>query len=104
MRLFKHEYFEINAIRSGKGEKWHWKPKIEMILLNFHKVENGKGFKYVNTWSYFLPGTIRVFWFGLLISLKLKSKLISGETPKKYVEFEKTHLELMGLPEGNWCD
>lgn len=104
MILFKHQYFEITVNRSGKGEKWHWKPIVEMMLSNFHKIENGKGFKYVNTWSYFTPRKIRVFWLGLLISLRLKPKLISGETPKKYVEFEKTHLDLLDLPEGNWSD
>lgn len=84
----------------------YWKPEWSGYKENFHKMENGKGFKFVNTWSYMIPTTIQVFFLKWIFYIKIKPKLISGDPkyPQKYVKFEQTHLSAMGLPEGNWND
>jgi hypothetical protein len=101
MKFIKNEYFEIGL---KKSKQWTWKPSPENTLHNYHKLVNGKGFKFVNTRSYFVPILIRIFWLNILFYMELKPKMISGYKPIRYVKYEDTHLELMDLPQGNWDD
>jgi hypothetical protein len=100
-KIIDKERFEIGIHKSGKV---YWKPEWCVHIHCFHKVENGRGFKYINTWTYYIPTTIQLFWLKFIFYIKLKPKLISGDKPIKYVEFDKTHLSLMDLPEGSWSD
>ena len=98
----------INRENVEVGVKWtgqfRWKPEWCGQLDNFHRVENGKDFRYVNTWSYYVPTLVQVYWLRFSIYVKIKPKLIGPEKPRRYVPFEDTHLELMDIPEGNWND
>lgn len=84
MNIIKNKYFVIGIKKSGKGEKWHWKPTPVNTLHNYHKLKNDKSFKHVNTWSYYIPVLIQIFWFNKIIFIKLKPKLLSGNDPIKY--------------------
>lgn len=97
--LKRHRHFEIGINKSGK---WYWKPQWGGTRENFHKMENGKGFKFMNTWSYYVPTSIELFWLKFIFYVKMKPRRVSGEKRIKYVDFKKTHLGVMDLPEGNW--
>ena len=102
MKLIKNKNFELGI--NWYKYKLHWKPTYVGHLDSFHKHNNGKGFKFTNTWSYYVPTMIQCFWLKFIIYIKIKPKLISGKKPIKYVRFDKTHLSMMDLPEGNWDD
>lgn len=101
MRLVDKEKFEIGV---RKTQKWYWKPKWSGANSNFVRVQNGRDFKYINTWSYFILTTIQLFFLGWVVYINIKPKLIGGELPIRYVKFENTHLNLMDIPQGSWYD
>ena len=103
MIIKKHKNFEF-GINRVKGEPFHFKPVYCAHNKNFFKVENGKDFKWINTWAHYVPTTIQCFWFWWCIYFKVFPKNIGGKTPQRYVEFRKTHLELLDLPHGSWRD
>ena len=103
MILKKHKNFKL-VICNPKGEPFHWKPVYSGSLHNYHRLENGKEFMFVNTWSYYIPVVISVYWLWWKLYIKIFPKLLSGKTPIKYVEFNKTHLPLLNLEEGSWRD
>lgn len=103
MIIKENEKFKLR-IYNVNGEPFHWKPVYDSINHNYHRLQNGKDFKFVNTWSYYMPITNRFFWLWWCLDFTIKPKLISGKTPNRYVEFRKTHLELMDLPHGSWKD
>lgn len=102
MVLVNKERFEIGIIKR-RGE-WYWKPEWCGSKSNFHKHENGKDFKFINTWSYYILTNIQLFFLCWIFYITIKPELISGNIPQKYVEFEKTHLVLFNVPEENWND
>lgn len=101
MKIVNKPKFEIGIHKSGK---WYWKPEWCLHNANFHKVENGVEFKFINTWSYFVPTVIQLFIFKLIFYIEIKPELISGnpEFPQRYVKLEDTHLALMDTPVGSW--
>jgi hypothetical protein len=102
MRIVNKEKFEIGIHKSGR---WYWRPTWCGSNDNFHTIENGKNYKFVNTRSYFVMTTIQLFWLRFIFYIQIKPKLISGEgTPQRYVPIEETHLELLDLPHGKWSD
>jgi hypothetical protein len=101
MKIVNKERFEIGIHKSGK---WYWKPTWSGGSDNFHSMENGKNFKFVNTRSYFVMTTISLFWLRFIFYIKIKPELISGEHPRRYVPIEETHLDLLNLPHGKWSD
>jgi hypothetical protein len=101
MILKKKETWEIGITTSAIT---YWKPTTCGQLDNFFKVKNGKDFKFLNTWSYYVPTFIQIFWLRWIFYIKITPKLISGEEPVRYVKFEDTHLEIMDVPKGNWDD
>lgn len=103
MKLISRKQFELGVHWKNRG-KFYWRPEWSGSLSNYHRVENGKDFRFVNTWSYFIPTTIQLFIFNLIIYINIKPELISGEKPIKYVPFEETHLSLMNIPDGSWAD
>lgn len=102
MKLISKQRFEIGI--HFKTGKFYWKPEWSGSVSNFHKLENGKDFKFVNTWAYFIPTVIQLFIFNMIIYIEIKPELISGKHPSKYVAFEETHLALMDIPDGSWAD
>lgn len=104
MKIVDNKSISIKIVKKPKCEKFRWKSHWESMNYNYFKVKNGKDFKYINTWSYYMPEVNRCFWLWWIVVIKIKPKLISGETPNRYVRFEDTHLELMDLPKGNWDD
>jgi len=103
MIIKETENFKLK-INNVKGEPFHWKPVWCGAKHNYHRVENGKDFKFINTWSYYIPIMNRVFWLWWCLSFTIKPKLISGKIPQRYVPLKDTHLELMDLPHGSWQD
>lgn len=101
MKLINKERFEIGIHKSGR---WYWKPTWSGGSDNFHSMENGLGFKFVNTRSYLVMTTICLFFLKLIIYIKIKPELLSGELPCRYVKIEDTHLGLLNLPHGKWSD
>jgi len=102
MKLVNKKRFEIGIHRSGK---LYWRPEWSGATDNFFRVENGKHFQYINTWSYLVPTTIQLFWFRWIFYIQIKPERISGEQPMKYVKFEETHLALMDdVKDGKWSD
>jgi len=104
MNLVNNENISIRISKKPKGSKFRRKPYWEAFKSCYWSVENGKDFKYVNCKSHYMPKVNRCFWMWWIIVVEIKPKLISGETPNKYVRFEDTHLQLMDLPEGSWKD
>lgn len=104
-KIVSHEKFEI-GINWINWRSCYWKPKWDLHNDNFHKIENGREFKFINSWSYFVPTTIKLFFLKFIFYIKIKPKLISGDPryPQRYVEFEQTHLHLMDIPHGSWAD
>ena len=98
-----HEDFRI-FIGIVKGEPFHWKPVWCRTKRSFHKLENGKDFKWINTWSYYIPVTVRVFWLWWCLGISIKPKNIGGKIPQRYVKYENTHLAPMEYPHGSWRD
>ena len=101
MVIVNKKHVEIGILKSGQ---FNWKAEWCNHLDNLHRVENGKDFKFLNTWSCYVPTTIQLFWLKFIFYIKIKPEVISGKTPIKLVKFEDTHLQLMNLPEGNWND
>ena len=101
MKLVDKEKFEIGIRKSGK---WYWKPEWCGANDNFFRVENGRKFKYINCWSYFVMTTIQLFFLKWIFYIQIKPKLISGERPMRYVKFKDTHLDLMDIAHGSWAD
>lgn len=101
MILLKKETYEIGITRCGVR---YWKPTTCGHLGNFHTIENGKDFKFVNTQSFYIPTLIQLYWLKWILYVKITPKLLSGKEPIRYVKFEDTHLELLDLPKGNWND
>ncbi len=101
MILIKKENWEIGITR---GSVRYWKPTTCGVMDNFHKLENGRDFKFVNTWSYYVQTLIQIFWLKYIFYVKITPKLLSGKTPQRYVKFEDTHLDLLDLPHGSWKD
>lgn len=104
------KYFTIErksfsfTLKKLHKDEWSFKPSHYCALDNYHRIINGKGFKYINTWSYYIPTTINLCWLIFKLQIKIKPKLLSGKIPIRYVKYENTHLELMDLPQGNWDD
>ena len=101
MILIKKEKFEIGTKSTSV---WSLKPEWNTINCNYFRVQNGKDFKFINTWSYFIPTEIRLYFLIWIFYIKIKPKRISSETPSRYVRFEDTHLELLNIPHGKWSD
>lgn len=101
MKIVNKEKFEIGIHKSGR---WYWSPTWCGHSTNFHSMENGWQFKFVNTRSYFVITTIQLFFLKFIFYLKIKPELISGEFPSRYVMLEDTHLNLLDLPHGKWTD
>lgn len=101
MKIVNKINFEIGIIKIGT---FYWKPSWSGAKSSFHSLENGKGFKFVNTRSYYVTTTIQLFVFWWVIYLKIKPELLSGKLPIRYVKFEDTHLNLMDIPHGKWSD
>lgn len=99
--IIERETWKIGITRSGHR---YWKPTTCGQLDNFHSLENGKDFKFVNTRSYYIPTVIQIFWLKWILYIKITPKLLSGKEPQRYVKFEETHLDLLDLPKGNWND
>lgn len=92
------------SIHRVKGEPFHLRPICDCIKYNYHRIENGKDFKFINAWSYYIPIGNRFFWLWWCLTIKIKPTLLSGKAPIRYVDFKKTHLELLDLPHGSWRD
>lgn len=102
MKIVDKKMFEIGIHKSGK---WYWKPEWSGGCDNFHSVENGLGFKFINTRSYFVMTTIQLFWLRFIFYIRIKPECISGEgPPQRYVPIEDTHLGLVNTPHGKWSD
>lgn len=101
IKIINKETWEIGITRCSVR---YWKPTTCGTLSNFHAIENGKDFKFVNTKSYYVNTLIQIYWLKWILYIKLKPKLLSGNTPIIYVKYENTHLDLMDLPQGNWND
>ncbi len=101
MKLVSKEKFEIGINKAGA---WYWKPVWEGANSNFHTVDNGYKFKYVNVESYFVLTLIQLFFLKWRLYIKIKPKKISGDVPCRYVKIEETHLSLMDIPHRKWSD
>lgn len=101
MILVKKKNFEIGIKECGS---FYWKPEWCGVNDNFFKVQNGRGFQFINCWSYYVLTRIELFFLKWIFYIKIEPELLSGETPMRYVEFKKTHLELMDVPHGSWND
>jgi hypothetical protein len=101
MRIVNKPRFEIGIKKAGTI---YWRPTWCGSADNFHKMENGREFKFVNTWSYFVLTTIQLFWLKWIFYIQIKPEIISGEYPMKYVPFEDTHLAIMNIKDGKWTD
>lgn len=102
MILINKPKFEIGICKSGS---MYWRPQWSGFNDNFHRLENGKDFKYMNTWSYFVMTTVQLFWLRFIFYIQIKPERISSEHPQKYVRFEDTHLTLMDdVKLGKWSD
>lgn len=103
MKIVNRETIEIGiSYRSGKPI--YWKPEWCGTQENFHKLDNGKDFKFLNQWSYFVPIITQLFWLKFIFYIKIKPKLISGDPkyPSRLVRIEDTHLSVCELPHGSW--
>lgn len=103
MIIKENERFTFK-IYNVKGEPFHLKPIYDSINHSYHRMENGKDFKFVNTWSYYIPVAVRMFFLWWCFDFSIKPRLLSGKTPSRYVDIKDTHLQLMGLPHGSWQD
>lgn len=101
MILIKKETWEIGITRCSVR---YWKPTTCGSQENFFSLENGRDFKFVNVRSYYINTLIQLYWLKWILYIKIKPKLLSGAEPLRYVKFEDTHFELMGIPKGNWND
>lgn len=102
MKIVNKERFEIGVHKSGQ---WYWRPEWSGFNDNFHTMENGLGFKFMNVRSYFVMTTIQMFFLKFIFYIKIKPELISGKgPPQRYVRIEETHLDLMDTPHGKWSD
>ena len=101
MKILNRINFEIGINKIGAFYK---KPITEATKSNFHTIDNGKDFKFINAKSYYVITSIRLYIFWWVIYLKIKPELLSGKVPIRYVEFKDTHLDLMNIPHGNWDD
>lgn len=102
MTIINKQRFEVGIHKSGK---WYWRPEWSGSVDNFFKVQNGRDFKFINTWSYFIPTTIQLFFLKWIFYIQIKPELISGSHPMKYVPFDETHLALMDdIKDGSWAD
>lgn len=101
MKLVSKNRFEIGIHKAGA---WYWRPTWSGGCDNFHSMENGVGFMFVNTRSYFVQTTIQLFFLKFIFYIKIKPELLSGELPCRYVRIEDTHLDLLSLPHGSWAD
>lgn len=101
MILIKRENWEIGIVRTSHR---YWKLETCGVMDNFHKIENGTDFKFINARSYYMNTCIEIFWLKFKFYVLIKPKLISGNIPQRYVKFEDTHLDLLDIPHGNWND
>ena len=100
MKFIDDKNFTLGVTWRWKGRKWYWKPEYIGHLDNYHRLENGKGFRFKNVTSYYIPMDIQCLWLKFIFYIKIKKKYLGG--PQRYVLLEDTHLQLMDLPKCNW--
>jgi hypothetical protein len=83
MILLKNSCFCIEAKRSGKGERFHWKPLTIGHWDSLSEVRYEKDSNY-NVTHYLVPMTVSVFIGWFVIHLKMQKKQQSQQSMMRY--------------------
>jgi hypothetical protein len=87
MKLIKHDRLIISLHKSGRGERFHWKPSIQTHRASMGQFRFWKDDTY-DVEHFFVTECVQIFLFWFIIGIELPKEKLSKE---KYVRYESTH-------------
>jgi len=103
MTIIKQKDWTLTFSAKPKGETFFWRPNFCSVKGSFHKIEDGPGFSYINTFSHYITTQIWVTWLFWTLRLYIKPEPLQS-TPCIYMEYKKEDLHLFQLTHGSRKD